>query len=55
MKRNAVNSYLHLSIGHDRRLGVIPHRLKYDAVADDATHDVYLYRPPGMAHGSNTD
>ena len=35
--------------------GVIPHRLKYDAVADDATQGVYLYRPPGMAHGSKTD
>ena len=35
--------------------GVIPHRLKYDAVADDATQSVYLYRPAGMAHGSNID
>ena len=30
----------------------------YDAVADDDTQDVYLYRPPGMSHhshGANTD
>ena len=33
-----------------RRFGVIPRRLKYDAVADDATQGVYLYRQPGMAH-----
>ena len=25
------------------------------AVAGDATQGVYLYRPSGMAHGSNTD
>ena len=26
--------------------GVIPRRLMYDAVADDATQGVYFYRPP---------
>ena len=30
--------------------GVITRRLNYDAVADNATQGVYLYRPPGMAH-----
>ena len=49
MKRNALNSYLSVS-GTIDAFGVIPHRLKYDAVADDATQGVYLYRPPGMAH-----
>ena len=35
--------------------GVIPRRLKYRAVADDATQGVYLYRPSGVAHGSSPD
>ena len=47
MKRNAVNSYLSVS-GTIDVFGVIPHRLKYDAVADDATQGVSLYRPSGM-------
>ena len=54
MKRNAVNSYLSVS-GTIDVFAEIPHRLKYDAVVDDATQGVYLYRPPGMAHGSNTN
>ena len=35
--------------------GVIRCRSKYRAVAGDATQGVYIYRPSGMAHGSNTD
>ena len=34
---------------------VIRCRSKYHAVAGDTTQGVYLYRPSGMARGSNTD
>ena len=50
MKRNAVNfTFISIS-GTIDVFGVIPRRLKYDAIADDATQGVYLYRPPSMAH-----
>ena len=35
--------------------GVIRCRSKYHAVDGDTTQGVYLYRPSGMARGSNTD
>ena len=56
LRRNAANSYLHHRIvGSIDVFGVTRCRSKYRAVAGDATEGIYLYRPFGMAHGSNTD